>query len=56
MNRNRIDDWTAAGAKSLGQRAAEMTQQLLSVAAPQLLDDAVAAELKKIVADAEASL
>ena len=56
MNRNRIDDWTAAGAKSLGQRTLEMTQQLLSFAAPQALDADVAAALKDIVAKAEANL
>ena len=56
MNRNRIDDWTAAGAKSLGQRTLELTQQLLSFAAPQALDADVAAALKDIVAKAEANL
>lgn len=56
MNRNRIDDWTAAGAKSLGQRTTELTQQLLSFAAPQALEADVAAALKDIVAKAEANL
>lgn len=56
MNRNRIDDWTAAGAKSLGQRTLEMTQQLLAMAAPEALDADVSAQLKDIVAKAEANL
>ena len=56
MNRNRIDDWTAAGAKSLGQRTLEMTQQLLALAAPEALDADVAAQLQDIVAKAEANL
>ena len=56
MNRARIDDWTAAGAKSLGQRTMEMTRSLLAMAEPEALPAETAAALKDIVAKAEAKL
>lgn len=56
MNRARIDDWTAAGAKSLGQRTMEMTRDLLAMAAPEALPADTAAALKDIITKAEAEL
>lgn len=56
MNRARIDDWTAAGAKTLGQRSTEMTRSLLAMAEPVSLPANTAATLKDIVAKAEAKM
>ncbi len=56
MNRNRIDDWMAAGSKTLGVRAKEKVQDMLKFYEGQPLDDAIAAQLKEIIAKAEAAL
>ncbi len=56
MNRNRIDDWMAAGSKSLGIRAKEKVQGLLKFHSDQSLDAKVANELKAIVDKAEGAL
>ncbi len=56
MNRARIDDWTAAGAKTLGQRTMEMTKSILAMAEPEALPAETVAALKDIVAKAEAKM
>ncbi len=56
MNRNRIDDWMAAGSKTLGVRAKEKVQELLKFHSDQPLDADVAAKLKEMIAKAEAAL
>lgn len=56
MNRARIDDWIAAGSKSLGLRAKEHVAGLLEYYAGEPLDKAVASQLKDIITKAEAAL
>ncbi len=56
MNRNRIDDWMAAGSKTLGQRTAEKTRSLLSLAQPAALPEETVQKLADIVAKADSAL
>ncbi|MDO4541196.1 MAG: trimethylamine methyltransferase family protein, partial [Bacillota bacterium] len=56
MNRARIDDWTAAGARSLGQRTMEMTRSLLAMATPEPLPSETQEKIQAIVAKADAKL
>jgi trimethylamine--corrinoid protein Co-methyltransferase len=56
MNRKRIDDWKAEGAKPMGQRVKEKTQDLLKNHLPTKLTADKVAEIQAIVAKAEASL
>lgn len=56
MNRKRIDDWTALGAKPMGQRVKEKTQDLLKNHLPAKLAEAKVTEIQAIVAKAEASM
>lgn len=56
MNRKRIDDWTSLGAKSMGQRVKEKTQDILKNHQPAKLDAAKVAEIQAIVAKAEAAM
>lgn len=53
MNRSRIDDWTAAGAKTLGTRANEKTQTLIKTHQTEKLSDDVLAKIKAILEQAE---
>lgn len=53
MNRSRIDDWTAAGAKTLGTRSNEKTQTLIKTHQPEKLSDDVLAKIKTILEQAE---
>lgn len=53
ISRKRIDDWTNDGAKSLGVRAAEATNSLLSVQEESLLDVSALKALGDVVAQAE---
>ena len=55
-NRKRIDDWIADGSKPMGQRALEYVEDLLSQPAVELVNSKVAAEIKSILAKAEATL
>jgi len=48
MNRKRIDDWTAEGEKSLGQRTYEKTTRLLNSYEAKPLDAAVVGQLQAI--------
>lgn len=56
INRKRIDDWVAAGSKTMGTRALEYVEELLSAPAASTLDSAVAAQLKSILAKADQTL
>jgi trimethylamine--corrinoid protein Co-methyltransferase len=56
MNRKRIDDWTAAGAKSMGQRVKEKTLDLLKNHQPEKLAEEKLVEIKAIVAKVEAAV
>ena len=56
MNRNRIDDWIAKGAKSMGQRVKEKTLDILKNHRPDKLAEDKLAEIKAIVAKAEAAI
>ncbi len=48
MNRKRIDDWTADGGLTLGERTVNKTKQLLASYDPKSLSDEVAGRLDKI--------
>jgi len=54
MNRNRIDDWTANGAKSMGQRVKEKTQNIIKTYKPAQLPEETLARIKAIMEQAEA--
>lgn len=56
MNRNRIDDWTAAGAKTLGTRVLEKTQAFLNNPKSEKLAQEVSDKLSKIIEVAESKL
>lgn len=56
INRKRIDDWVSAGSKTMGTRALEYVEELLSAPVASSLDSAVAAELKSILAKADQTL
>lgn len=56
MNRNRIDDWTAKGAKSMGQRVKEKTQDIIKNHQPEKLAEAKLAEIKAITAKVEVAV
>jgi len=49
MNRNRIDDWTAMGAKSMGQRVKEKAQSIIKNHQPEKLAEETLAKIKAIV-------
>ena len=49
MNRKRIDDWTAEGEKTLGQRSREKAQRLLGSYDGPVLDEAQVAKLQAVV-------
>ncbi len=53
MNRKRLDDWIAAGSKTLGTKAAEKAIDLLTYAEPVPLAAEIAAKLQAIIAKAE---
>jgi trimethylamine--corrinoid protein Co-methyltransferase len=53
MNRKRLDDWIAAGSKTLGERAAEKAKDLLTYAEAVPLTAEIAAKLQAIIAKAE---
>lgn len=56
MNRNRIDDWTAKGSKSMGQRVKEKTQDILKNHEPARLSKEKLGKIQAIVAKAEAAV
>ncbi len=56
MNRNRIDDWIAAGSKTLGQRTVEKTKDLLNFYEGAPLADSVLAKFDEIIAYAEKNM
>jgi len=49
LNRTRIDDWTAAGAKTLGQRVKEKTQSIIKTHQPEKLSEEVLGKIKVIL-------
>jgi len=49
LNRTRIDDWTAAGAKTLGQRVKEKTQSIIKTHQPEKLSEDVLGKIKVIL-------
>lgn len=49
MNRNRIDDWTAAGAKPMGQRVKEKTQNLIKTHKAEPLSAEILSAMKVII-------
>jgi trimethylamine---corrinoid protein Co-methyltransferase len=49
MNRSRISDWEAKGAKTLGQRALEKTQTLITTHQPERLSEDVLSRIKAIL-------
>lgn len=53
MNRSRIDDWIAAGSKTLGVRAAEKTRSILALGSGCPLPEGVAARLAEIISGFE---
>lgn len=53
ISRKRIDDWTNDGAKSLGVRAAEFADSLLSLQEESLLDESALKALGEVVAQAK---
>jgi Trimethylamine:corrinoid methyltransferase len=54
MNRTRIDDWTANGAKSLGQRVKEKTQSILKTHQPEKLSEDILSHINIIMDRVEA--
>lgn len=56
MNRNRIDDWIAAGSKTLGERSAKKAQDLLNFYQGQALCDDTVKQLSDILAKAEKNM
>lgn len=56
MNRKRIDDWTAAGGKTLGERAEDKTKELLQYNQANPLASEVAKKLHDIIAKTEQNL
>lgn len=56
MDRSNYDKWASAGAKSMGDRIAEMTETILREHHPEPLPKDVAQELESIVARADARL
>ena len=56
MNRNRIDDWIAAGSKTLGERSAKKAQDLLNYYQGNALDDDTVAQLSAILVEAEKNM
>ncbi|WP_407313535.1 trimethylamine methyltransferase family protein [Desulfosporosinus sp. SB140] len=54
MNRTRIDDWTANGAKSLGQRVKEKAQTIINTHQPEKLSHNILNQIKAIIDRAEA--
>jgi trimethylamine--corrinoid protein Co-methyltransferase len=56
MNRNRIDDWIAAGSRTLGERTTKKTQDLLNFYQGNVLNDDTLAQIKDILAKAEKNM
>ena len=54
MNRTRIDDWTANGSKSLGQRVKEKAQSIIKTHQPEKLSEDILSQIKAILDSAEA--
>jgi trimethylamine--corrinoid protein Co-methyltransferase len=49
LNRSRIDDWTAAGAKTLGQKVKEKTQNIIKTHQSEKLSDDILGKIKAII-------
>lgn len=54
LNRTRIDDWTANGAKTLGQRVKEKAQSIIKTHQPEKLSEETLSQIKIIVDKADA--
>ncbi|MDD4752355.1 MAG: trimethylamine methyltransferase family protein [Desulfitobacteriaceae bacterium] len=54
INRLRIDDWTANGAKTLGQRVKEKTQNIIKTHQPEQLTEEKMAKVNEIIKKLEA--
>ena len=55
FTRKRITDWMADGGKTLGQRATEYVETILSQPETKVIDEQTEASLKAIVAEADAA-
>ncbi|MHB8074345.1 trimethylamine methyltransferase family protein [Desulfosporosinus fructosivorans] len=53
MNRTRIDDWTANGAKTLGQRVKEKAQSIIKTHQPEKLPEEILSQIKGILDKAD---
>jgi trimethylamine--corrinoid protein Co-methyltransferase len=56
MNRGRIQDWTNAGAKTLGERVKDKAQSIITTHQPDRLSEDVLTKIRAIVEKTEATL
>ncbi len=54
INRDKVDDWEAAGSKTLGDRVQEKLVEILATHQPPALPDGVPARIEEVLAEAEA--